>query len=100
MTDDRKITLGEMRSAGVRGILIYCRDHKCSHHVAILADQSPMMSGRPISSRISSAPRAANMVAKSGRISIGAANRLPPWDIAKGVNGLPAAGGLFVYRRL
>ena len=33
-----KRTLGQTRQSGVRGILIYCRDHKCSHHVAILAD--------------------------------------------------------------
>ena len=25
-----KITLGEMREAGVRGLLVYCADHKCS----------------------------------------------------------------------
>lgn len=27
----RKITLGQMRSSGVRGLLVYCSDHKCSH---------------------------------------------------------------------
>ena len=28
-----------MRSAGVRGVLIYCSDYRCSHHIAITADQ-------------------------------------------------------------
>lgn len=36
-----KITFGEMRDAGVRGILIYCADFKRSHHVALPADHSP-----------------------------------------------------------
>jgi hypothetical protein len=27
----QKITFGEMRAAGVRGLLIYCSDYKCSH---------------------------------------------------------------------
>jgi hypothetical protein len=26
-----KITFGEMRESGVRDVLIYCRDHRCSH---------------------------------------------------------------------
>ena len=33
-----KITFGEMRASGVRDILIYCRDHRCSHHVETSAD--------------------------------------------------------------
>jgi hypothetical protein len=37
----RKITFGEMRSAGVRGMLISCADHKCSHSVAATADRWP-----------------------------------------------------------
>ena len=36
---NQKITLAEMRSAGVRGLLIYCADFRCSHHVAVLADR-------------------------------------------------------------
>jgi hypothetical protein len=31
----QKITLGEMRSSGVHGLLIYCADYKCSRHVEI-----------------------------------------------------------------
>jgi hypothetical protein len=37
----QKITLGEMRNSGVRGVLVYCSDCRCSHHVAVLADQWP-----------------------------------------------------------
>jgi hypothetical protein len=36
---EQKITLGEMRSAGVRGLLIYCADYRCSHSIAISADR-------------------------------------------------------------
>jgi len=28
-----------MRESGVRGVLIYCSDYRCSHHIAISADQ-------------------------------------------------------------
>jgi hypothetical protein len=28
---EQKITLGDMRSSGVRGLLVYCADYKCSH---------------------------------------------------------------------
>jgi hypothetical protein len=36
----QKITFGEMRGAGVRGILIYCSDYRCSHSTAISGDQA------------------------------------------------------------
>jgi hypothetical protein len=35
----QKITFAEMRSSGVRGLLIYCSDYHCSHYIAIAADQ-------------------------------------------------------------
>ena len=38
---NQKITFGEMRSSGVRGILIYCADYTCNHHVAVPADRWP-----------------------------------------------------------
>jgi hypothetical protein len=38
-THPQKITFGEMRDAGVRSVLIYCRDHRCSHHIEISADR-------------------------------------------------------------
>jgi hypothetical protein len=34
-----KITFGEMRAAVVRGVLIFCADHKCSHSIVTLADE-------------------------------------------------------------
>ena len=34
-TNPQKITFGEMRASGVRDVLIYCRDHHCSHHMEI-----------------------------------------------------------------
>jgi S-adenosylmethionine/arginine decarboxylase-like enzyme len=38
MANQQKITFGEM---GVSGVVIYCRDFKCSHHVALSADRWP-----------------------------------------------------------
>ena len=35
----QKITFGEMRATGVRGLLIYCSDYRCSHSVAISGDR-------------------------------------------------------------
>src|SRR5215470_10835105 len=38
----QKITFGEMRAAGgPTGILVYCADYRCSHSIAISADQWP-----------------------------------------------------------
>jgi hypothetical protein len=37
----QKITLGEMRASGVRGLLIYCADYKCSYSIAISTDPWP-----------------------------------------------------------
>jgi hypothetical protein len=34
----QKITFDELRATGVRDVLIYCRDHRCSHHVETNAD--------------------------------------------------------------
>jgi len=41
MARPQKITLGEMREMGVRGLLVYCSDYKCAHSVAISADRWP-----------------------------------------------------------
>jgi len=30
-----------MRESGVRGVLVYCSDYKCSHSIAISADRWP-----------------------------------------------------------
>ena len=37
----QKITFGEMREMGVRGVLVYCADYHCSHNVALSADRWP-----------------------------------------------------------
>jgi hypothetical protein len=34
-----KITFAEMREMGVRGLLIYCADYRCSHSIAVSGDQ-------------------------------------------------------------
>jgi hypothetical protein len=36
-----KITFADMRAAGVRGVLIYCADYRCSHSTAISGDAWP-----------------------------------------------------------
>ena len=37
----QKITFAEMREMGVRGILIYCADYRCSHSIAVSGDGWP-----------------------------------------------------------
>jgi hypothetical protein len=39
----QKITFAEMRDMGVRGFLIYCGDYRCSHSIALMVDQGPML---------------------------------------------------------
>ena len=40
-TRPQKITFAEMRTAGVRGILVYCSDYHCSHSTRLSADRWP-----------------------------------------------------------
>jgi hypothetical protein len=37
----QKSTFAEMRDMGVRGLLIYCADYRCSHSIAISGDGWP-----------------------------------------------------------
>lgn len=37
----QKITFAEMRSAGVRAVLVYCSDFHCSHWTRLDADRWP-----------------------------------------------------------
>jgi len=37
----QKITFAEMRAAGVRGLLVYCSDYRCSRWTAISGDRWP-----------------------------------------------------------
>jgi hypothetical protein len=39
LTRRQKITFAEMRASGVRGLLIYCSDFRCSHWTAISGDR-------------------------------------------------------------
>jgi hypothetical protein len=39
VTRQQKITLGEMRASGVRDLLVYCADYKCSHGLRMSADR-------------------------------------------------------------
>jgi hypothetical protein len=41
MKRPEKITIGEMRSSGVTGVLVYCADHHCGHVVAASAEDWP-----------------------------------------------------------
>ena len=41
MVSKPKITFGEMREMGVRGLLVYCSDYHCSHWTAISGDPWP-----------------------------------------------------------
>jgi hypothetical protein len=41
MDRPEKITFGEMREMGVRGVLIYCADYRCNQSVAVNADRWP-----------------------------------------------------------
>ena len=44
MPGPTKITFGEMRGMGVRGVLIYCADYRCSHSIPSAAMRGPMVS--------------------------------------------------------
>ena len=41
MNGPTKISFGDMRDMGVRGLLIYCADYRCSHSIAISGDSWP-----------------------------------------------------------
>jgi hypothetical protein len=41
MNRPQKITLGEMRASGGRGLLVYCADYRCAHAIRITADRWP-----------------------------------------------------------
>jgi hypothetical protein len=41
LTRPTKITFADMRDMGVRGLLIYCSDYRCSHSTVISGDRWP-----------------------------------------------------------
>jgi hypothetical protein len=59
-TNPQKITFGERRASGVRNVLIYCRDQKCSHYIEAIAT--------------------AGTVSKNGTAPVRGA-RLGPWGV-------------------
>jgi hypothetical protein len=64
----QKITFAQMRSSGVRGLLVYCRNYKCSHLRAI---RGRMTGGyRTLNPGLSALP-AASAVPMSGQTSTG-----------------------------
>jgi len=70
-TRPTKITFAEMRTAGVRGVLVYCSDYKCSHATAIAQTSGLIMSGSPIWKHGSYAKPAAREAPTSGRTLTG-----------------------------
>jgi hypothetical protein len=40
MKRPQKIIFGEMRATGTRGLLVYCRDYKCSHMMKIPPEEA------------------------------------------------------------
>jgi len=40
-TYPRKITFGELRETGIRDVLVYCRDYRCSRSITLSADRWP-----------------------------------------------------------
>ena len=72
MTTDhpQKITFGEMRASGVRDVLVYCRDHHCSHHIRISATSGRITSGYPTSRTGSCAKSAASVARISDRTDV------------------------------
>jgi hypothetical protein len=41
MKRPEKITIGEMRSSGITGVMIYCADRKCAHVVTASVEEWP-----------------------------------------------------------
>ena len=67
-----------MRESGVRGVLIYCSDRHCSHHIAAGADPWPDQLGCPILSPVLSAQLAAGVALISGRVFTGISRAWSP----------------------
>jgi hypothetical protein len=40
MKRPQKITFGEMRATGTRGLLVHCRDYKCGHMMKIAPEEA------------------------------------------------------------
>jgi hypothetical protein len=71
LTRPQKITLAEMRTAGVRSLLLYSSDFRCSHWTAISGDRRPDDAACPIWSRGLPARPVAGAARVSDQISVG-----------------------------
>jgi hypothetical protein len=71
MPRPQKITFGEMRESGVRGVLIYCSDYHCSHYITASVDPWPHHIRLSDLSRVWSVRHAAGAEPTSGRIFTG-----------------------------
>jgi hypothetical protein len=69
----QKITLGEMRDMGVRGVVIYCADYHCSHSVALSADRWPDELNQRVSGSSPGAPTIQSTETRLGRPGCGKA---------------------------
>jgi hypothetical protein len=85
----QKITFGELREMGIRGVLICCADYRCNHSGAVMADQwaDDIKLGCRISRTVSPARSAAREALTFGQISTGMGSRSLRWAIGK----VPAA---------
>ena len=70
-----KISFGDMREQGVRGLLIYCADYRCSHSIAISGDHWPDDVRLSDLEPSTFAERVASVVQMCGRISTGTGRR-------------------------
>jgi hypothetical protein len=41
----QKITFGEMRETGTRGLLVYCSDYKCGHMMKVAPADADRLAG-------------------------------------------------------
>jgi AbiV family abortive infection protein len=91
----QKITLGEMREMGVRGLLIYCSDYRCSHWSRSPATNGRMTPGCPISSRASPVRHAAGAALTFARTFIGKQRRVGRKPAPITPNGQPELETVF-----
>ena len=67
----QKITFAELRSEGVRGLLVFCQDYRCGHNIRMNGDRWPDDIRLWTSRTGSFARHAASEVPTSGVILIG-----------------------------
>jgi hypothetical protein len=93
LTRPQKITFGEMRSPGVRGLLIYCADYHCSHSSATSAKRWPDYV------QLSDIELAVPALMESAKIFLSRyARRTAPASLSGG--GLGRFGGLWGWGRM